>query len=347
MTAYGVFLLNMGGPSSLDEVKPFLVNLFSDNDIIPLPIGPRAQRVFGTIFGSLRGRRDGKVARSYAAMGGGSPQRRESEMQARALAARLDAEVPEGAPWKTYVCMRYAAPMTDEAIAAARRDGVDTLVVLPLYPQYSATTTGSNLNELARQMAVQRWRPRTLHIVRDYHDDPAYQDALAASVARTLEGLPAEKRAKAHIFFSAHSIPMRVVNAGDLYPPQIEATTKGVMERLRKRGIENAYTLAWQSRVRPFTEWLGPQTDDTIRALAAKGEKHLLVVPVAFVGEHIETLVEIDEEYGELARSVGIETFVRVPCLRDDAAFIGALAGIVRRAAGFAAPEREPALTAR
>jgi ferrochelatase len=322
----GVLFLNMGGPDGPDDVRPFLTALFSDNDIIPLPLGSRGMRIFGWLFGMLRAP---YTRRLYALIGGGSPQRRVSEQQGRLVAGLIEREAPAGGPWKSYLALRYTRPSTDDAIRAMRADGIERLVVVPLYPQFSSVTTGSSQAELARGFTRAAWMPRDLTCVRDYHDDPAYLDALAASVNRALSGLAPEHRSEAVVIFSAHALPMRVVERGDLYPEQVRATVAGAVHRLAHR-VETR--LSWQSQARPFTRWLEPRTDEAVVELGRAGKRTVLMVPIAFVQEHIETLYEMDILYGDMARAAGIERFVRVPALGEDPAFISALAGVVRRA---------------
>ena len=334
----GVLLLGMGGPESLDEVRPFLRALFQDNDIVPLPFGPRVQRAFGWLVSALRAP---KAKRFYAALGGLSPQRRTSEAQARALSRRLDLEASTCAPWRSYLAFRYARPLTDEALEAARLDGVNRLFVLPLYPQYSMVTTGSSLRELDRGFRRIGWRPREVVTIRDYCDDERYVAALATSVARTLGELGPRDRAEALLLFSAHALPMRVVRRGDPYPEQVEATIRAVVARLGEAAPP--HVLCYQSQARPFVRWIGPRTDETIERLAREGSKVMVVVPVSFVAEHVETLYEIDVLYAELARKSGVRVFRRTPALGEDTQFVGALAAIVLRAAGLephAAPEQ-------
>lgn len=325
----GVLFLNMGGPETLSDVRPFLQSLFSDSDIVPLPLGSWGMKAFGWTFAALRASSSRKF---YEQMGGGSPQRRLSELQARAVAAELERTAPEGGPWKSYVAFRYTRPSTDEALAAMHRDGIERAFVVPLYPQFSSVSTGSSLRELERaKVRAGEARPRELVTIRDYHDDPAYLDAVAASVDRALAALSPEHRREAVVVWSAHALPLRVVATGDPYPGQIETTVRGAVERL-SHPVE--WRLAWQSQARPFVKWLEPRTDEVVKELGHEGRKTVVMVPVAFVQEHVETLYEMDRLYADLARQVGIERFVRVPALNDDPRFVGALAGLVARAAG-------------
>jgi ferrochelatase len=329
MKKNGLLFLNMGGPETLAEVRPFLQNLFSDGDIVPLPLGSLGMKVFGWTFAALRASASRKF---YEQMGGGSPQRRLSTEQASLVAARLDEAAREHGPWKSYLAFRYTRPSTDDALRAIRADGVERLFVVPLYPHYSSVTTGSSLAELERGFARAGFRPAEVVTIESYHDDEAYLDALAGTVNRALDGLAPAHRDEATVLFSAHALPLRVVAKGDPYPAHIEATVKGAVARLA-HPVD--WRLVWQSQARPFVKWLEPKTDHVVRELGAAGKKTLVMVPVAFVQEHVETLYEMDKLYAGIAREAGIERFVRVPALNDDPAFIGALAGLVGRAAGI------------
>jgi ferrochelatase len=322
----GVILLNMGGPETLAEVRPFLSRLFSDRDIIPLPLGDRAMRLFGWTFSRLRAP---WARRAYAQMGGGSPQKKTCERQAGLLEERLNALAPAHGPWRCYLALRYTPPFADEALCAARKDGIERLFVLPLYPQFSSVTTGSSFNDLSRAFVRTGFFPREVVYVRDWHDDPGYLDALAASIERTLATLSPEDRAEATLVFSAHALPLRVVARGDPYPGQIERTVAGALARL---GDPPPFILAWQSQARPFVKWLEPRTDAEIERLAAEKKRVLVLVPVAFVQEHIETLYELDILYRDLARARGVRTFARVPALGEDPRLVEALARVILHA---------------
>jgi ferrochelatase len=243
------------------------------------------------------------------------------------VVARLSLDQDD--PWKSYVAMRYTPPTTHEAVHRIREDGVERLVVVPLYPQFSWVTTGSSLKELARVFAEVRWMPREVLVIRDYHDDVGYLEALAATVNRALEKLSPDELAEAAVLFSAHALPLRVVRRGDPYPGQVVRTVRELALRLSH---PMDWRLAWQSQVRPFVRWLEPRTDETIRELARKGKRTILIVPVSFLQEHVETLYEMAVLYAHVACEEGVRRFVRVPTLGEDSAFLDALAGIVRGA---------------
>ena len=315
----GVLLFNLGGPDTLDDVRPFLFNLFADPDIIRLPWRfmqkPLAWMISTQRYKKSRG--------YYEKIGGGSPLRRITDEQARALETALKSR---GINARAYVAMRYWKPFTEEALEQIMRDDLSHLVVLPLYPQFSISTTGSSLNRMNELIKTGSYRlPRT-SVVCSYEDDEGYIAALAASVAEKLAEFPDPDRA--HILFSAHSVPVSYIKQGDPYLAQTERTVALVMERL---GNQRPHTLSFQSKVGPV-EWLGPATDATLRRLASEGVEQLLMVPVSFVSEHSETLYEMDLLYGELAAEVGIKHYLRVPTMNCRADFIDALARLVERA---------------
>src|SRR5689334_10773727 len=315
----GVLLFNLGGPDTLDDVRPFLFNLFADPDIIRLP-WRFLQKPLAWMISTQRYK---KSRTYYEKIGGGSPLRRITDEQARALEASL---ASRGIDARAYVAMRYWKPYTEEALEQIARDEIAHLVVLPLYPQFSISTTGSSLNRMKVLVSDNGLRlPRT-SVVCSYEDDEGYVSALAASVADELARFP--DPASAHILFSAHSVPVSYIKQGDPYLEQTERTVELVMRRL---GKDRPYTLSFQSKVGPV-EWLGPATDATVRRLAGEGVEQLLMVPVSFVSEHSETLYEMDLLYGELAAEVGIKHYLRVPTMNCREDFINALASLVERA---------------
>ena len=319
---HGVLLFNLGGPETLEDVEPFLVNLFSDRDIIELPLGALLQPVFARAIARARGP---SVRRNYASIGGGSPQLRLTRAQAEALSARLgrgDGRVPVA------IAMRYWRPGTEEALRELAAQGVERIVTLTLYPHYSRATTGSSERELARVLARPEWKERfRVSGIDRYPQEPAYLDALAATVRESLAGFPGEARERVFLLFSAHGLPQRVVDAGDPYVVETEATIRGVLGRL---GVPNRHALAYQSRTGPV-KWIGPGTEEVLRELGRGGEREVLVVPVSFVSDHIETLYELDQLFAGEARRAGILDYRRSPALNTHPLFIEALAGLVER----------------
>ncbi|AKG21062.1 ferrochelatase [Calothrix sp. 336/3] len=318
MGRVGVLLLNLGGPDKLEDVGPFLYNLFSDPEIIRLPF-PWLQKPLAWFIAS---RRTGKSQENYKKIGGGSPLKRITEAQGEALREELKVMGEEA---NIYIGMRYWHPFTEEAIASIKRDDIEQLVILPLYPQFSISTSGSSFRLLDKI-----WQEDTTlqsleyTIIPSWYKQPGYLQAMARLIAQELDQLPNPE--SAHVFFSAHGVPKSYVEeAGDPYQQEIEECTYLIMQTLNR---SNSYTLAYQSRVGPV-EWLQPYTEDAIAELANKGVKELVVVPISFVSEHIETLEEIDIEYREIAEEAGIHNFRRVPALNTDSGFIRALADLV------------------
>jgi ferrochelatase len=318
MGRVGVLLLNLGGPEQLDDVRPFLFNLFSDPEIIRLPF-PWLQKPLAWLISTLRFQ---KSQENYRQIGGGSPLRQITEAQGQALEERL---LETGREANIYIGMRYWHPFTEEAIAAIKRDRVKQLVILPLYPHFSISTSGSSfrvLEEIWKQDPTLRQIEYTL--VPSWYDDPDYIQAMVDLIVQELDKYP--KGDRVHLFFSAHGVPQSYVEeAGDPYQQEIEECTRLIMKALNR---PNDYTLAYQSRVGPV-EWLKPYTEDALKELGEKGVKDLLVIPISFVSEHIETLQEIDIEYREVAEEAGIENFQRVPALNTHPIFINSLAKLV------------------
>ncbi|KAL0332584.1 UNVERIFIED_CONTAM: Ferrochelatase-2, chloroplastic [Sesamum calycinum] len=319
----GVLLLNLGGPETLDDVQPFLFNLFADPDIIRLP---RLFRFLQTPLAQfISVVRSPKSKEGYASIGGGSPLRRITDAQAEELRKAL---YDKNVPAKVYVGMRYWHPFTEEAIEQIKRDGITKLVVLPLYPQFSISTSGSSLRLLESIFREDEYLVNMQHtVIPSWYQREGYIKAMADLIEKELEKFDSPQEVM--IFFSAHGVPLAYVEeAGDPYKAEMEECVDLIMEELERRRINNAYTLAYQSRVGPV-EWLRPYTDETIIELGRKGVKRLLAVPISFVSEHIETLEEIDVEYKELALESGIEQWGRVPALGCEPTFISDLADAV------------------
>jgi len=318
MGRVGVLLLNLGGPDKLEDVGPFLYNLFSDPEIIRLPF----QWMQKPLAWFIATRREKKSQGNYKQIGGGSPLRRITEAQGKALQDKL-ADLGQEAI--IYVGMRYWHPYTEEAIASLIQDSIEKLVILPLYPQFSISTSGSSfrlLDKLWQQDPKLQQIEYT--VIPSWYKQPTYLRAMAELIAQEIDKFSQPDRV--HIFFSAHGVPKSYVEeAGDPYQQEIEECTRLIMQTLNR---PNSHTLAYQSRVGPV-EWLQPYTDDAIRELGTKGVKDLAIVPISFVSEHIETLQEIDIEYREIAEESGIENFYRVPAPNLQPLFIQALAELV------------------
>ncbi|KAI1312446.1 hypothetical protein F5Y03DRAFT_237447 [Xylaria venustula] len=319
--------LNMGGPSTVDEVGDFLKRLFQDGDLIPLG---RLQNYIGSFIST---RRTPKIQQQYAEIGGGSPIRKWSEYQNAEMCKILDRISPETAPHKPYVAFRYANPLTEEMYNTLFNDGFGNgkggrAVAFTQYPQYSCSTTGSSLNELWkwRQRLEGKAGPGTIQwsVIDRWPVHPGLVDTFARNIEKTLAEYPEERRRQAVLLFSAHSLPMTVVNRGDPYPAEVAATVYAVMQRLN---FSNPYRLCWQSQVGP-QPWLGPQTQTSVEEYISKGQKDLVLIPIAFTSDHIETLFELDKEV--IGESGHADTVKRVESLNGNPIFIDALADIAK-----------------
>ncbi len=318
MGRVGVLLLNLGGPEQIEDVRPFLFNLFSDPEIIRLP-SPWLQKPLAWLISTLRAR---KSQENYLQIGGGSPLRKITEAQGEALEQKLG---EMGKDAQVYIGMRYWNPFTEEAVARIKRDRINQLVILPLYPQFSISTSGSSFRIIEEMWkADPDLREINYTLIPSWYDHPGYLRAMTNLITEELDKFSDPNQV--HIFFSAHGVPQSYVDeAGDPYQQEIEECTRLILQTLNR---PNDHTLAYQSRVGPV-EWLKPYTEDALHELGEKGIKELVVVPISFVSEHIETLQEIDIEYREVAEEVGIETFQRVPALDTHPVFIDSLARLV------------------
>jgi ferrochelatase len=310
-----VLLLQMGGPDSLEAVEPFLYNLFSDRDIIK--IGPAFLQPF--IARWIVKRRAPKSAANYRQIGGKSPLRELTEQQAAELEKLL------GADFRCFVAMRYWHPFTAETLAAIRKEGISRIIALSLYPHFSRATSGSSFNDLEKCLAAVKPRPEVV-CIRQFFDHPLYIQALVEKIEQGLAGF--SDRSKVQLFFSAHSLPQSFITDGDPYLDHIQATVRLVMQCFA--GI--THHLAFQSRAGPV-KWLEPSTGDKLKELAAQGHREVLMVPLSFVSDHIETLHEIDIEYREEAHKLGITDFRRMESLNSSPTFIRCLAELVRTVA--------------
>lgn len=313
-----ILMMNMGGPAALADVAPFLRALFADRELISLPL----PSILGPLIARMRAP---KVRRRYAQIGGGSPILRWTTLQGQGMVERLDRLCPRTAPHRFYVAFRYAPPFALDALAQMKADGARRAVAFTQYPQYSDTTTGSNLSDLWRSLARAGLEDEFEWSVIDrWPTQPGFISALAETVRQGLGQFPAGERDEALLLFSAHSLPLKVVERGDPYPQEVAASVEAV---LRALDLPNEHRLSYQSAVGPV-KWLGPKTDAVLRELGRQGRRGVLVVPIAFVSDHIETLHEIDIEFRELAERSGIARFARAPALNDSPLFLDALAEI-------------------
>jgi len=323
----GIVMFQLGGPDSLEAVEPFLLNLFLDPDIIPMgPLG-FLRRPLARI---ISWRRSVPVRGRYAEIGGRSPIGALTERQRGALAESLSSEVDPVA----VVAMRYWHPLTTEAVDALRKAGpVDEIVLLPLYPHFSYATTLSSLKEWRRVYGEPESGPPQ-RTVSQFYDHPLYIQALVQRIGSVLRQF--EDSSRIHLVFSAHGLPMSLVEKGDPYPGQVESTVRMICEEGRKQfpGWPQTHLLCYQSRVGP-AKWLQPPLTGTIERLGTAGVKEMLVVPISFVTEHIETLHEINIEARAEAKKFGVEVFRMMPAVGDSPLFIAALKDLVLRAVGL------------
>jgi len=317
-TRVAVVLFNLGGPDAPKSVRPFLFNLFSDPAIIGLPSFLRIP-----LAALIAGLRDRSARANYARMGGASPLLAETGAQSEALKAALQARLP-GATVESFIAMRYWRPFSAETAAAVAAFAPDDIVLLPLYPQFSTTTTASSLKAWE---AVYRGPGRSRSVC-------CYPmlDGLVEAHARRIEAAwdAAGRPEPVRLIFSAHGLPQSVVQAGDPYAVQVAATAQAVASRL-PAGLSD-WRIAYQSRVGPMT-WLAPTTRDEIEAAASDGVG-VVISPIAFVSEHVETLVELDRDYRVVAEAIGISAYIRAPTLGVEAGFIDGLAALTVAALG-------------
>ena len=309
----GVVLFQLGGPDSRAAVEPFLFNLFCDPDIIDFPFSRLGRRPLARLIASTRAK---KVAQHYRVLGGYSPIRQLTERQAAALETRL---IRDGVDARCVVAMRYWHPFTVEAIAQLEKAHVDRVVLLPLYPQYSSTTTGSSLNEWRRS-----WHDAVpTSCVTTFYRHQLYIAVVVDRIREALAGFP--DQAAVQLVFSAHGIPTSVVEKGDPYQRQIEETVALVME---EGAWSNPHCLCYQSKV-GASRWLRPSLHETLRKMAMEKVREVCVIPISFVSDHVETLAEIDHCARAEARQLGIERFAMTQGLNDSPRFIEALAALV------------------
>lgn len=314
-----LILLNMGGPDSLEAVKPFLYNLFSDRELIQLPAGALLQKPFARMISHFRAK---KVVENYRVIGGKSPLLEWTRRQAEGIAERLNNVRP-------YVIMRYWHPRAEEVLEEIKQAGIDQAVVLSMYPHYTGATTGSSVNDFKR--AATRVHPQLNYtLIEQWYDWPGYLEALANRVREGLGSFHDLLTTDVQILFSAHALPQKFIDRGDPYQQHVETTVRDVMERV---GHEH-WQIAYQSRSGPV-KWMEPGTEEMIQQLADAGHQSLLVVPISFVSDHIETLEEIDIQYRDLAADCGFLHFRRAPSLNDHDDFLVALADLVRQRGGL------------
>ncbi len=304
-----VVILNLGGPDSLEAIEPFLFNLFSDRDIFKLPFG---QKLFAKIISS---RRAPKVAEEYKLIGGKSPINDWTEIQRKMLEEKLqsyDTNI------RVFTAMRYWNPITKDVAEKIKSKNFEKIVLLPLYPHYSISTTGSSFNEWDRCFTPSNEK---VFRVKNYQTNPSYISALNERIDKTILRFPEETRNDIQLVFSAHGTPISMVKSGDPYSHQIKDTMDAVM---KERNYSHPHHLCFQSKVGPV-KWLTPATDTMIEDLSKQGKKHLLIIPISFVSDHVETSFELDIEYRHVADENNIENYIVMEGLNDSELFINAL----------------------
>ncbi|MCY4031935.1 MAG: ferrochelatase [Hyphomicrobiales bacterium] len=338
-----VVLFNLGGPDNPESVRPFLYNLFSDPAIISLPKLPRL-----CLAWLISKRRAREAAKIYAHLGGKSPLLEETRAQAHALEAHLNKSAGDDVVYRVFVSMRYWHPRARETVAHVKEWRPDEIVLLPLYPQYSTTTTQSSMLEWAREAREQGLDARR-HVVCCYPEERGFLRAHAEGIEERLSGLLDRGIGldDLTILFSAHGLPEQVIRSGDPYQRQVERTCAGVMRELRlpQGSVRADWQVCYQSRVGPMA-WIGPSIDEALTQAGAQG-RGVVIVPIAFVSEHSETLVELDVEYRAFAGKAGVKFYERVPALGVRGSFITALGDLVARALSSSSPlcpqEEQPA----
>lgn len=315
----GVVLLQLGGPDSPASVEPFLYNLFCDPDIIDLPLAFLFRKPLARWISR---RRAPKVQEYYRRIGGRSPILKLTLRQA----AALERELGKAMHARVFVAMRYWHPLTAQVVEQVQREGIRRVVLLPLYPHYSRTTTGSSVSEWRRCTAHLPGDAPRVDVVEEYCEHPAYVGALVQQIGIALRRVPRADRDRVHLVFSAHGTPVKLVTSGDPYQGQIVRTYNAVTRAGR---FNLPHHLCYQSKVGP-ERWLEPSLEQTVRRLAGEGVTHMIVVPIAFVSDHSETLWEINIQIKEEAKHLGVRYYDMSPALHTNSLFIRALAEMVR-----------------
>lgn len=316
----GIVFMNMGGPSKTKDTYDFLLRLFSDQDLIPLGYFQNSLAKF------IARRRTPSIEKNYDDIGGGSPIRYWSEYQCKKVCEILDKTNPETAPHKPYVAFRYANPLTEHTLKQMMDDGIKRAVAFSQYPQFSYSTSGSSMNELYRKtLELDSKRSINWSFIDRWPKQKGFINAFSKHINDKLQEFPEQDRDKVIVMFSAHSLPMEIVNRGDSYPAEVASTVYAIMENLK---FKNPYRLVWQSQVGP-KPWLGGQTAKIVEKLEKNEDvKGIVLVPVAFTSDHIETLHELDIELQE--ECTNPEKVKRAESLNGNEEFIEGLADLVQ-----------------
>lgn len=313
----GILMMNMGGPRTIPEVRPFLTNLFNDKDLIPLPFNQEKLAQY------IVWKRTPKIEQHYSEIGGGSPIGQWTKKQGEEMVRQLDKMSPSTAPHKFYIGFRYAAPLTETALEEIENDELEHVIAFTQYPQYSCSTTGSSLNHVARLYNAMGKKPNaTWSVIDRWPEHEGLVNSFVECVKAGLDKIPEEDRHKAVIIYSAHSLPIASIDRGDPYAAEVAATVYAVQKKLN---FSNAWRLCWQSQVGP-RKWLEPKTDEVLKEFALRGRRSVVVVPIAFTSDHIETLHELDIEFQEEADKAELKHYIRAPALNDNQTFCTSLA---------------------
>ncbi len=308
-----IVLLNMGGPDSLDAIEPFLYNLFQDPDIFKIPFG---QKLFAKIISKLRTK---KVVEQYKQIGGKSPQNEYTETQRKMLQDTLR-EVNINAD--VMIAMRYWKPLSADSVEKIKSNDYSKIILLPLYPHFSSVTTGSSFNEWWRTYKGDK---NLVAEINNFYNQPKYIKAISDRIDEGIAKFPESERANVELLFSAHSVPQSLIENGDPYQSQILESIKLIMEL---RNNSEIHHISYQSKVGPV-KWLEPSTENKIAELGNNGIKNLLVIPISFVSDHIETIYELGIEYRKVAEENNIENYFLTTGLNESPLFIEQLKDLV------------------
>lgn len=317
-----ILMLNMGGPINTDQVHDYLLGIMTDRDMIQLPMQ-------STLGPWIARRRTAEVQKKYNEIGGGSPILKWTELQGKLLCEQLDQVSPETAPHKNYTGFRYVNPFTEDTLRQIEKDNPERVVIFSQYPQYSCATSGSSFNAIFTHFNGKKPDNKIKWSVIDrWSTHPLLVKTFAERIKDEIKEFPLDKQKEIILLFSAHSLPLQTVSRGDAYPSEVGSTVNAVMNELEHC---NPYSLVWQSKVGPLP-WLQPYTDDAIKSYVKKGKNNFILIPIAFVNEHIETLHELDIEYCvDLAKEVNAEKIGRAKAPNDHPIFIDALTDIVHK----------------
>jgi protoporphyrin/coproporphyrin ferrochelatase len=326
MARVGILLMQMGGPRHLEEVEPYIQRLFADRNLVRLPLPVSFFQK--PLSHWVARRRAPEVRRQYQSIGGGSPNNRTTIAQAAALQERLNGPTSgeSATEYRCFAAMTYTPPSTAEALQMALDQGCEQILAISLFPHYSTASTGASMSDLQRACGSTAIKETSLQVIDRWGVNNLYLDALAQRCGNSLDAARAAHTHAPHLVISAHGIPLSYLKRGDPYLREIQASVAGLMSRLPK---DQAFTLCFQSRATPV-KWVQPATEQSLRMLGQGGHRNLVVLPISFVNDHIETLYEIDQLLADIATSSGVEHYARVPAFNADPDLIGILENLVK-----------------